>query len=729
VVRARVTVVLSVAAVLAATITFSVGGAGSRTAARAATSPGITFSAPAVVDTVHTLGEPDVKVDPSNTSRFYVSGPWGTGTQRSIWNFSEDGGRTFHPMHDTPLTSANQSDTQHTGPGGGDTEISIDHTGKVYYADLAALVSLKFATWDPSTRTLQTSFYAENTDQGANGVDRQWFGLWDPPAAQASSVRAATGYTGPFPVNYLDYAEALAGCCQAAGWSTDGLNYHGPTVEYTVGDDGPVVVDQQTGTVIQAIGYDGNTDQVGVAILTRAPTQPGSDPALRVAHEVKIADLPAGATVDALFPVIAIDKARNVYVAWVTRSDSSTSQDPNAWQIFYSYATAASGWQTWSAPRQISSAPAVTNVMPWAVAGSAGRLAVVWYGTPDGAHQPSTEDNHQAWNVYLATISNAASATPTVTQVKATPHPMHYGTVCLEGLNCITIQGNRNLADFFEVGVDPKTGGIQIVYDDTSNELVQRIPQGPGVPPPIDGSADHRGAPVVTLLRQNGGIGLFGTSVSGRKASATSMNDASGDAHFDPIYSPASNIPQLDLLGADVASSGSDVVFRLSAKDLHNLASAVSATGGQAVDYVFRWSGRPVADPTTGTRIPIYYAAVEVDGSGTPTYFAGTAVSYELCSVSGCFPHITDYPAPPDGGTAVTGKVTLTSPNRFVIRVPRSVIGNPADGSTLESLGVYTYARNRSASSPITNAEAQGGVTPIAIDGVCCVNPVLGPRK
>ena len=112
--RRRLAVVLSVAAVLAATIAFSSGGTGA-----AATSPGITFAAPSIVDTVHTYGEPDVKADPSNHARMYVSGPWGTGTQRGIWDFSTDGGATFHPIHDTPVTSANQSDTQHAGPGGG----------------------------------------------------------------------------------------------------------------------------------------------------------------------------------------------------------------------------------------------------------------------------------------------------------------------------------------------------------------------------------------------------------------------------------------------------------------------------------------------------------------------------------------------------------------------------------------------------------------------------------
>src|SRR5438552_11944076 len=83
VVRRRIAVVFSVAAVVAATVAFSGLGAGAQGRATGASAAStITFSSPAIVDTVHTYGEPDVRVDPSNTSRMYASGPWGTGTQR-----------------------------------------------------------------------------------------------------------------------------------------------------------------------------------------------------------------------------------------------------------------------------------------------------------------------------------------------------------------------------------------------------------------------------------------------------------------------------------------------------------------------------------------------------------------------------------------------------------------------------------------------------------------------
>jgi hypothetical protein len=677
----------------------------------------IGFGSAVIVNPVETYGEPDIKIAGDGTT--YVSGPWGTGTQRSIWDRSVDGGRTFRRMHATPMTSANDSDTFIPGPGGGDTEIAIARDGDVYYSDLAALVTLKTVFWDNANRSMQTGLI-DNPLQDINGYDRQWFALWDPPSRPA-------GYSGPLPVNYLTSAEALAatdcdppalGACAGTYYSTDGVTYSDRTETYPLSNDGPLAIDQQTGTVIEAISVD-STNDVGVALLTRDQTNP-SDPALKKADIVKIADLPANTGTDALFPVIGFDTARNAYVAWVTRGENNqtSASDPNAWQIFYSYATAASGWKTWSPPVKLSSAPSNTNVMPWAVAGSAGRLAVVWYGTDDSTHDPSTEDAHQVWNVQLAMISNAASSSPQIQQLQVTRHPSHYGTICLEGTGCIAVQGNRNNADFFYDTVDPRDGALAIVFNDTSNELIQG-----NLIPPADGTVDHRGAPVVTILRQNSGVGLFGTAVGGDPTFGTSLKDATGDALFDPIYGSAS-VPGLDLRGASVSSSGSNFVFKVDVSSLDDFGQALSATGAGAVDYVVRWIGPSVVDPTDGTRNPIYYAAAESTGSA-PTFFAGKAVTIELCSVSGCFPHVTDYPAPPNGGTTVTGSLVQGSkgnPDSLLITVPKSLVGG---GSLLESLSVFTFARSHSASQPITSTEGEAGILPIQVDGVCCADARL----
>ena len=684
-----------------------------------------TFGSAVIVAPIHTFGEPKVDIAPDGT--MYVHGPWGTGTQRSLWQMSTDG-RVFKPLHDTAATSADDSVTTILGPGGGDTDVAIDRNGKVSYADLAALTSLKVASWDPKSKTMKSDVFIKGIDN-VNGYDRQWLTMWDPP--NPATVRKATGYTGPFPVTYLTYAEALAGTscgdptvtCDSATYSVDGVTYPDTTVAYPVGGNGSIAIDQATGTVLEAINYSGS-DDIGLLLRTRDPAK-HDDPALRAAKTIKIADSPTGTNAGNLFPVVAIDAARNVYVVWAT-TGVPTAENPSAWQIYYSWAPAASGWIKWSKPVKLSRPPSNESVMPWAVAGAAGRLAVVWYATSDATHDPEAEDVHQAWDVYLSMVSGADSSKPSIQQVKVTRHPMHYGTICFAGTGCILQQGNRNLADFFAVTMDPRDGAVVIVYDDTSNELAQVIPgTDTQIPTPVDGLADHRGAPVVTLVKQNGGIGLLGKAIAAPSARGASISGRASNATFDPVYGGEA-VPEMDLRDALVSRDGNDLVFRVAVQSLDTPANALSATGARAVDYVVRWVGTPV-DSATGKRDPIYYAAVEV-GDGDPLFFAGAARSVELCSVSGCFPHVIEYPAPPNGGTAVTGKLVPSAsgaPDHWEIHVPRDLVGGPSDTSVMESFSVFSLARNKSATLPITNVEEELGISPILVDGLCCVDTTI----
>ena len=692
------------------------------TSTPAATAPAVTFGSPVIVDPIHTFGEPDVRIHGDDV---YVSGPWGTGTQRSIWDWSHDGGQTFRTMHSSPIATPDQSATTVMGPGGGDTEISIDHTGKVYYSDLAALTTLKMATWDPNTHTMQTNTLT-NVQDMTSQYDRQWFALWDPP--NVTATRKASGYTGKFPVNYLTWN----GNGSSTSYSYDGINYPPTTLNVSVADDGPLVIDQLTGTVIQAIAPSKSGGRaVGVALRNRDPAGPSSDPALTKSKVIKAADLPKNTVEGALFTVIAIDDARNVYLVWCTQSDDLPTTNKNAWAIWYSYAPAAGGWTKWSKPVRLSAPPSRLSVMPWAVAGSKGRLAAVWYGTEDDKDDPSNGDAHQPWDLYLAMVTNADTAHPTVQQVKVTRHPMHYGTICFAGTDCIRFRGNRNMADFFEVTTDPATGAVVIVYDDTSNELVQTIPgTDVPIPAPIEGTADHRGGAVVTIARQNGGIGLFGRPIVAASAfGAGRLAGPAGNAAFDPVYN-GSQQPALDARGVSMAADGSDLVFKVAVKSLADTAGTLSSLDAGALDYVVRWIGDPVDSPT-GVRNPIYYAAAEVSLAGT-SFFAGTARSTDLCSVSACTPHIIEYPAPPLGGTAVNGKLvhgTAGGPDYWEIRVPRDVVGSPKETSLFESLSAYTMVRNKPASLPTTNLEAEAGLAPVVVDGLCCVDTTIAASR
>jgi len=151
------------------------------------------------------------------------------------------------------------------------------------------------------------------------------------------------------------------------------------------------------------------------------------------------------------FTNVSVDAAGNVYAVY---GDNHI--------IWYSFSK--DHGTSWSAPQAVSKAPAATAIFPWSVAGTAGELDIVYYGTPyyDGVNVPDSYPNTAAWTVYFAQNLNAASTKGSFTQVAASP-VVHYGGVCEGGIACT---GNRDLYDDFGVAANPRTGLASIVYSD-----------------------------------------------------------------------------------------------------------------------------------------------------------------------------------------------------------------------------------------------------------------------
>src|SRR5438034_3597001 len=480
----------------------------------ATTKPGgaIAFETPAVVDPIHTFGEPTIGVDPQG--RVFVSGPTGTGTQRSVWAGSVDGGHSFRVI--TPGVPPTAIQSIEDPPGGGDTDLNFDRAGRQYFADLYALACLRVARTDDGGATVNDGFLGCN---GNPGADRQWLAVYDPPPGTPHD----SAYVGPTPLVYLEYNNLVGpGPDGGAQWnkSLDGINYTPATNGVTVataatyspfGPDGYPAIDQQTGKVFQAAGlphgdgtYDlvlnvGTPDVAGNLTFLDKPAVAGAGP--DYSKLIHIADNLPGSP-DMLFTVASMDSARNLFVAWCIASDV-----PSQRQVFVSAASAASGWKSWTPPVQVSDGSSATgdavNIFPWIKAGGPGRADAVWYGSDQNV-DPSSHNN-QSWNVFMSQVvfptdsaGSVTGAAPTNSLVKVTPHPMHYDDICLMGTGCIQSQGNRNLADFFEINID-STGAAEIVYDDTSNGLIQ-----PDFTP-TSGLLDHSGAGVITIARQSSG--------------------------------------------------------------------------------------------------------------------------------------------------------------------------------------------------------------------------------
>src|SRR5919109_2447396 len=198
--------------------------------ATSAASAAIAFETPAIVDPIHTNGEPDIAIDPQG--RVFNSGPTGTGTQRSTWFGSVDGRHTFRVMAQKTVPSPIMG-IPAPGPGGGDTDIAFDRSGKQYFADLWALACQRVAVTGPtnSGASDQENFLGCNGGT-TPGSDRQWFAVYDP----APTVQKQSAYTGATPLVYLVWNNLVGpGPNSGEQWSksNDGLTYTNATAGVT----------------------------------------------------------------------------------------------------------------------------------------------------------------------------------------------------------------------------------------------------------------------------------------------------------------------------------------------------------------------------------------------------------------------------------------------------------------------------------------------------------------
>jgi hypothetical protein len=722
-------VVLALAAIGCASVLLQISSGHLLTAPTAAAATGgIAFETPSVVDPIHTFGEPDIGID--SQGRVFVSGPTGTGTQRSVWFGSVDGGHSFRTISPGPPPSA-LAGTE-APPGGGDTDINFDRSGKQYFIDLYALTCDRVATTADGGATAQQNVLGCGTTFGS---DRPWLAVYDPPPGAPHE----SAYAGPTPLVYEAYNNLISG----SQWnkSLDGLNYTGatnadqtgttlvtPASETTYspfGADGYPATDQVTGKIFQTSGFQnddgtyslllniGTPNAAGNLTFLDAPAVPGggNDYSKLIHVADNLPDSP-----DVLFTVASMDTARNLFVAWAVDAGSS---NPGQRQVFVSAASAASGWSVWTPPVQVSDGSTATgdavNVFPWLKAGGAGRADAVWYGS-DKNVDPSGNSG-QKWNVFMSQVvfpTNAAGgitgAAPSKTLVKVTPHPMHYDSICLAGTGCIASQGNRNLADFFEVNVD-RTGAAEIVYDDTSNGLIQS-----GFAPDNLQLVDHAGAGLVTVARQSSGLGLYGKPVSGpSRAPVGGLSDPAGDARY-PVIGGAS-VAGMDIVGSQLSLSGGTLTVTTKVVDLSNPALTSASLAAPLLHYVTRWQ---LGDT-------LYYAAMQNTAANQPTFYAGKTQSVDLCSVSACFPHVLTYPEPDLGGTQETGNVqcpatpSAKSPCTITIKVNAADVGSPTAKSLLEEVGAYALATSHPEGAT-TNAQAQADNVPLEVDGACCFN-------
>ena len=650
----------------------------------------VTFGVPRIVDPIRLFSEPNIKIGPDGT--IHASGPQGTGVQRSVWDISVDNGDSWRIVQALPDKQALGPNKASAGPGGGDTEITITRDGRAYYSDLWSLTCFTAATTTDNGANVDSNFDGCSSPPG----DRQWMAAFDP----TDEDETESPYEGPLPLVYQVYDDIVTG--DRVDKTTDGLHYERAGQFADTGDqfvvNGNALVDQHTGDLLGLVGEEtGQDDMFGLALAVGAPDKDGNP---TFTYNTITHAIPGDP--QTLFPVMAQDTARNVYVVWAVDCDGDPPEGDACYHVFYSWASAEDGWTTWSEPRQVDQPPSLTNVMPWIAAGGEGNVDIVWYGTttrlsPSGHHG-------QAWDVYMAELSHANSGNPQAVQAKVTPHPMHYDDICLLGTGCIQNVGNRNLADFFQVTIDQE-GRARVVYDDTSNNLIQ-----------ANNPLDHSGGALVTVATQqtvrNAWTGKSLTSIEST-APISAIEDPAADALFPALG--GDNVGAVDITGVGL-SMGNGVLDVKVTTAGGTLADAAQAAGGTAAQLVVRWQ--------VGNTLS--YAAVEGDAGGGPlNFYAGDVRSIDLCSVSACKPNYFTYPAPPAGGTTVTGTATGVDgdgPVTYDILVPVTAVTGLGSGALLEEVMGFAAVVPTSARIPMTNAQAFADEVPLVLEGTRTFN-------
>src|SRR5436190_4044615 len=165
----------------------------------AGTAPVALSTAPTAPAAVPTFGHPvmagiggsgyeiDLRVDPSNGDRMYMSAPGALSSDTSwIWR-SLDAGKTFKWVPNAAPTTGKAT----TCHGGGDTELGVDSAGHLYFNDLT-LANFSTSRSDDQGAT----FTCSNTGVPDTAVDRQWYTI-DGDPTNGGSIYLANDEIGP----------------------------------------------------------------------------------------------------------------------------------------------------------------------------------------------------------------------------------------------------------------------------------------------------------------------------------------------------------------------------------------------------------------------------------------------------------------------------------------------------------------------------------------------------
>jgi hypothetical protein len=622
---------------------------------------GLAFSAAVPADPQRDEAEPLVEI--ARDGHIYTCGPTGFSNGSDYAQVSTDGGDQFHILGTQPRG-------QQSAGGGGDCALATGAAKNASgnyayaYAGLGALSGFATSTSADNGHSIATAGADANGGITSNGVlaDRQWMVFTDDHTVLLS-------WNQQQPRNIVVQR------------STDGGLTYSPITSVAAPDPefpGPIRYIPS-----KNIAYMSWTkgEAVNLGVLLDGGTTWGD-------CKVASGDTVKGGTSG--FSVADHDSAGNVYVVWSDSADYHTwlsvvtaAQLAACTQSTDAVAATADGEPTLdvgaSASIQVDRDAVRTTVFPWVSAGGApGRVAVAFYGaTADG--DPNSVDFNAAWNVYVNQSLNALDSTRTFSQVQATTHPMHYDSICLNGLGCdIAVPpGDRGLADFFAIGYDPSSGRLSVVFDRDNKKP--------------DDDLGHVATPMVSSQiagpSNNGGT----IAVANHAVVRSSSSDPGGDALSNysltapgvaPPSPPTKNEAAADFtsaaIGPDAASGGFTVTLKVANLSTAALTQALTDTAGQSLVWIWRF-----ANGYQDSAASVRWNPVQGFTFGWNDYTVGAAPCEGITNAAGQSEKCVVYPGgQPLAGRVdqLTGTITLVVPRSYL----RQLSGADADGRPLE---------------------------------------------
>ncbi|HEX6976543.1 MAG TPA: hypothetical protein VF147_19180 [Vicinamibacterales bacterium] len=546
--------------------------------------------------------EPSVRVDYKGNA--YAGGIRGLTGGNDIWRFDlNPSSATYDPFlavaaigFDAAGNATNPSykgqpdaispndDSELGGDGGGDLDLAVGFKPAKGAAPGSDPILASSSLVAANVSSQRSTDRAENYDRNPAGNttvpvdDRQW----------QEFLGGDTVYLG-----YREFTGLQATSKYYINRSDDGGLTYGPAIVAAIGGSttGNIDVDQSDGTVYFCHQGDGTEGNKEVRVAVGHPLSLAVAPVTYTTH---VAAKGSG-TIATLFPVCKVASDGTVYVAY---SDNATA-------IYIAHSNDQG--QTWSIPVRVSDMPAGSAaMMPWIETGERpGSLAIAWYGADATEAEGGVPGNttNANWKVYYAQTLNATASSPTILQTVASDHFNHGADISTQGF--VVGGPNRNLADFFQIAVDPM-GFAFIAFADDSQDYNAHT----WVTHQVAGMSLHTGKATKVKVKEPAAAAVSGPEVG----------DWRHDARTAGVPTQPDIDTPVDIISVDYACA--------------------TGAGGDAITATLRASGLDKLPPDGTWRISFatnptkpglsdradqWFVSAETDASGTPTYWYGTA--------------------------------------------------------------------------------------------------------